>query len=1078
MLPKSVSILFSILLCLCRAAGASEPVPENSRIAHLAAGSGLVLINPLDDTRSIDQGRHNIQQIDSSIEPGKPGRLGTRMLRLSSLSTGNNGKASYWLPADTSVAFDVFGFWIYLEDTHRVNQLGLEVTDGEGEMLLAMKDVRGQSGWHWVEFTPEDFKSSFNQPQHSGKLVQPLRRIGITWFAPHGQSTFLADGLVGRTRSQGGDFALGIQTPHYFLHKDPLRAAVTLNNPTQAPRSVEITYKIQRDSHMHPTPPPHPDWGTDIAFVRPNQTWHDGALLDEGSLTDGIDHTHAETPWGHGSKGAMQQIDLEEIREVHAMIVHPADGNWLRFVNVSASIDGETFTPVPKLQNVNLRGLRHERILQPEAPVSARHVRFDYHDQGEGVQKITLPSLIRVFDGTANEDWLAPQTGEVVAEGRLRLEVAPGRFALGEILTPERPGPGAYLFSYTVNDGERTYGAWRHLFVRTPPVETLPTYGRFGLNINSDINLAWFREMGISWVRYENHKWNFVSPEDGKYFFDGSVAPWRVPFDRHYESFRDNELNILPYLFQSPRWISSAEDPGHRRAAQHPPRDLRRFGEFVFQSVARYGSVVHPEEVLKTNDKKTGLNMIQVYSLWNEPNLDHPHYGHFIGPLTDYFEMFRYGAIAAKQADPNVKVATAGFAGIDLDLIDRLASHIYANGRSPVDYADLLNAHHYTARQPPETARVNTNIQRGRDVVEGPTFEERVLRLDHWRRRNMAGKEMWMTETGYDTGGHESVSYREQASRIPRLLMIALGSGFDQVHLYRSSGSTPRKYEATGIFDDQWNPKPSAFSMAALIQEIDGYDLAVRLPHPDENVWMYGWKTGDDIVIGAWVLGEPVALGFDLGSVTVTDSFGHSSSRNVGPDFPISDFPVYIRDMSNTETARRLFDASVQARRDLYAQRERMAASPGFGFDFGKGERVGAFDLGSVRRYRAILGQEAFSPEQGFGFEGNLDRITASERAWIRDDASRDELRLPQDTAFVFQAPAGRVALDLSANDRARFRIVSGDSSEVIDFEDGGDYRRVTIDVGDAPVRITALGHTSSLRWLRIFPAAYADHVN
>lgn len=1068
-------LLYAFFHCLPAPA---NPIPEESRVSQREEGLQLVLISALDDTRNTEMGRHNIQQIDSELETDTPGRIGTRMLRLRSISTGNNGKASYWLPAETNVRFEIFGFWLFLEEDHRVNQLGLEVTDGEGEMLLAMKDVRDLEGWHWVEFTQADFQSSFNQPQHSGRVVQPLRRIGITWFAPHGENTFLVDGLVGLTRDGGDSFQLGIQTPYFFPHDAPVRAAVTLNNPTAEARTVEIAYRVQRDSHMLPTPPPHPDWGTDLAYMRPNQTWHDGALLDEGSLTDGIDHSYAETPWGHGAKGAMQQIDLGEVREVRAIGIHPADGNWLRFVNVSASMDGESFTPVDGLQNVGLRGLRRERLLQPSAPFRARHLRFEHHDQGEGVQKLTLPAIVRVFDGVENETWQAPETGETVAEGTLRMEVPPGQFALGELLTPAPPGPGAYLFSYTVNDGERSYGSWRHLFVRTPPVETLPAYGRFGLNVNSDTNARWFREMGISWVRYENHKWNFVSPEEGTYFFDGSVAPWRVPFDRHYQTFRDHELNILPYLFQSPRWISSAEDPNARRAAQHPPRDLSRFGEFVFQSVARYGSVVHPEEALKTNDKKTGLNKIQVYSLWNEPNLNNPNWGHFIGPLEDYFEMFRYGAIAAKKADPNVKVATAGFAGIDLDIIDLLASHTYANGRSPVDYADLLNAHHYTARQPPETARVNTNIQRGRDVVEGPTFEERVLRLKHWRRRNMAGKEMWMTETGYDTGGHESVSYREQASRIPRLLMIALGSGFDQVHLYRSYGSTPRKYEATGIFDDNWNPKPSAFTLATLIQEIDGYDAGVRIPHPDENVWIYAWRKGDDIVLGAWVLGGPAPLGFDLGSATVTDSFGHRMSREVGPDFQLGDFPVYIRDMANRDEARRLFEAGQAAREALFARRDRMAESPGFGFDFGLGERVGAFDLGTLRRYRAILGPEAYRPEQGFGFEGNLERITASERRWVRDDAARDELRLPQDTVFVFHAPAGRMALDLAANDRARFRIEAGDHTEEIDFQGAPDYRRVVLKVGDGPVRITALGHSSSLRWLRVFPVTYSDHVN
>ena len=56
---------------------------------------------------------------------------------------------------------------------------------------------------------------------------------------------------------------------------------------------------------------------------------------------------------------------------------------------------------------------------------------------------------------------------------------------------------------------------------------------RRGLSLSPEL-----RRLGVGWVRFENMKWPFVSPEPHKYAFDGSVGPWHVNTDEILRSYR------------------------------------------------------------------------------------------------------------------------------------------------------------------------------------------------------------------------------------------------------------------------------------------------------------------------------------------------------------------------------------------------------------------------------------------------------------------------------------------------------------------------------------------------------------
>jgi hypothetical protein len=428
-----------------------------------------------------------------------------------------------------------------------------------------------------------------------------------------------------------------------------------------------------------------------------------------------------------------------------------------------------------------------------------------------------------------------------------------------------------------------------------PPRIAVSRASRFGINA-SDVKLAPLHgRLGVGWVRFENLKWPMVSPKPGEYRFDGSVAPWHVDVDRILEAYTEEGMSVLPFLFMTADYASSAKpDVAANRRPFYAPADYATFGDFCFQTAARYGSAAHAADVLKTADKRSGLKRLHTFEIWNEPNLNAPSWGPWVATMEEYFELFRVAAEAVKRADPTATVTNAGYAGLEAETVAGLATYRYKDGKRPLDFVDVLNVHYYSGRTPPEVARIDINVQRG-PKREGMTYEEHLKRLVRWRDEHKPGLPIWLTETGYDTAGPYGVSERLQAARLPRVVMMALGEGIEKVFVYREKGSKPSHHAASGLLRDDNSVKPSWQTYATLIRALDGAVEGRRLEHPDANVRVYEWRTRDGrATTAAWVIDGEGKLGLDLGPSVVTDAFGARRRADVRSDFPLSAFPVYL----------------------------------------------------------------------------------------------------------------------------------------------------------------------------------------
>ena len=845
---------------------------------------------------------------------------------------------------------------------------------------------------------------------------------------------------------------------------------LTLTNPQGTAATCRISYSLQTDGTMYSVAPPDPVFGSDCALGARSWTVAEGKTIEEGSLTDGKDYTDAGTDYGNDRyTEAFQFVDLGEgkVRKISRIGYLSGDANHAWKMDVAVSRDGQTYSDVPGLLGIDMYKKWGEIVLPLTEPAEARFVRLRYHNDGKKVPVLRMPCRLSVYDGVAGESFELPKVGEVVASGTKDVEVGAKASAEVELSSDRALTPGMYLLAARVECGEMRRLAYHHVLVLPDPLKAVSAESRFGINAANGDWASIVRRLGVGWVRFENMKWPFVSPEAGVYRFDGSVKPWQVNHDAIFKGYADQGLNVLPFLFMIADHASGAPaNAKEGRRSFYPPKDNASFGEFAYQVAARYGGKQHPAPDLKTADGKSGLGYLHVYEIWNEPNLTNPDWGAWIGTVPQFMELFRAAAEAVRRADPAAKVTNAGYAGIQVKTVDQLRTHKYADGKCPLDFVDILNVHFYSGRVAPEISQDDFNAHQTSDL----TVEQEFRRLLAWRDKNKPGMPIWLTETGYDSAGPFGTDERTQAARLPRVVMLALASGIDKVFVYRESGSTASMHAASGLLRDDGTYKPSYLTYATLIRELDGVmGPAIRVPHPDKNVRMYLWRRGDDRLLTAWTIEGEAKLDLKLGKATVTDAFGQRRAQDLSAGLTLSAFPVYIRDFADAKVLQALELRAQQEEVDRQARREKLAKAEAYLFKFGGGAEAVTLEVGRERSYTPVSGSDVFSEQKGYGFSPGQ-AVKVEERAWISSELDRAVCRLDKGREFQFKVKPGhyRLRFGVSPFEDAAIMLkgcVGGDQS--LPATKGDTVVEASFEAGGAVLSVSTKEY-ALFRWLTV----------
>jgi len=172
---------------------------------------------------------------------------------------------------------------------------------------------------------------------------------------------------------------------------------------------------------------------------------------------------------------------------------------------------------------------------------------------------------------------------------------------------------------------------------------------------------------------------------------------------------------------------------------------------------------------------------------------------------------------------------------------------------------DVLNVHSYPFKDKWPTWR--------RSYPEDPSisFLSSITDLIQWRDANAPGKQVWLTEFGYDSSTRKpnpkgpwkdwvGVSDAEQARYIVRAFLVLSSMPVDRAYLYFfDDKDEPQLHGASGITRN-YEPKPSFYAMSYLYKTL-GSCRFVRAVRKDPKVYCFEYQDptpGGEHVYVAW----------------------------------------------------------------------------------------------------------------------------------------------------------------------------------------------------------------------------------
>lgn len=184
-------------------------------------------------------------------------------------------------------------------------------------------------------------------------------------------------------------------------------------------------------------------------------------------------------------------------------------------------------------------------------------------------------------------------------------------------------------------------------------------------------------------------------------------------WDRLVSVAEDYDVDLIPYLGYTPRWLADGPDTGYWT---RPPENYEQFGQFVERTARRYRGRIHSWEI------------------WNEP--DNPDY--WTGSDTEFARLVKVASKALDRVEGDKTLVLGGIAW-DVGFLRRQFR------RHDVErWVDVVNAHaYYETWHSAPLERLPRYLNRIQSVID----------------RHGDGEELWMAEVGYS-------NYRNEAGRV------------------------------------------------------------------------------------------------------------------------------------------------------------------------------------------------------------------------------------------------------------------------------------------------------------------------
>ena len=387
----------------------------------------------------------------------------------------------------------------------------------------------------------------------------------------------------------------------------------------------------------------------------------------------------------------------------------------------------------------------------------------------------------------------------------------------------------------------------------------------------------------------EYHNWRWVEHEADQPYPD-NVNHWnpgnsKWNFDALYQNLDRLDITGCPSIKENLKWLRANHWENNTKpllpdADPEDPRSYVAHGDHLFQYAARYGHTEVADSLLKLADdqpRKSGLGYLRYFENWNEQDIWWKYRGEYFSPYefaamssADYDGHQRSlgTTVGLKNADSTAQLVMGGLAALNFDYVRAMkfwADH-HRGGSFP---ADVLNFHHYS--------NYKNGDERYTISPEADSLQARLEVLVRYRDQYLPGRELWLTEFGYDTNpaspqGAPAIgnytSEEVQGMWIVRSLLAAAAAGFDRTALYMLrdvKDGDSFMYNTSGITNSKhsnWQPKPAWYYLKTFAQGLKGMQFDQLLPTTNPKVMMHKFVLQDSSQNGpqaAYVLWCPTA---------------------------------------------------------------------------------------------------------------------------------------------------------------------------------------------------------------------------
>ena len=223
--------------------------------------------------------------------------------------------------------------------------------------------------------------------------------------------------------------------------------------------------------------------------------------------------------------------------------------------------------------------------------------------------------------------------------------------------------------------------------------------------------------------------------------------------------------------------------------------------------------------------------------------------------VEQYRAIFEGMAKGIRAGDPKMKIVTCAVQTGKPDKWSKPMSAV----EGLTDLYDVLNIHSYAMKEGWPTWR--------RSYPEDPSIPYLTLieDLDKWRDEHAKGKEVWLTEFGYDATTKkpdpktefkkwEGVTDEQQAQWIVRSFLLFSAMPVDRAYLYFFNDKDEAKLHASSGITRDFKPKPSFHAVAHLYKTLGDYRFTRAVLKEAGGAHCYEFtKDGGDRIYVAWM---------------------------------------------------------------------------------------------------------------------------------------------------------------------------------------------------------------------------------